>query len=118
MSVTKEDIKATLEAKHDVEVPAKVQGFDVISVKVDLSDCNDPSQVLIVEAFAGRQRIAYMERPGGPREQTNIVGDRIANPDTLIFETTSNREHKGPITITTTIKGGNKAKTPLEVATR
>lgn len=121
MSATRDDVKAgleALEAKHDVEIPAKGQGFDVVSVKVDLSDCDDPAQVLIVEAFAGRERIAYMERPGGPREQTNTAGDRIADPDTLVFETSSNREHKGGITVTTTIRGADKAKVPAEVATR
>lgn len=118
MSVTKEDIEAALEAKHDAVIPAKGQGFDVVSVKLDLSGFDDEKQTLIIEAFAGRQRIAYMERPGGPREQTNIVGDRIADPDTLVFETTSNREHKGAITVTTTIKGGDVAKQPFEVATR
>lgn len=121
MSATEKDVKGGViarEAKHDAEIPAKGQGFDTVSVKVDLSDCDDPAQVLVVEVFAGRQRIAHMERPGGPREQTTITGQRIADPDTLVFETGSNREHKGDITVTTTIKGADKAKAPTEVATR
>lgn len=118
MSVTKEEMKATLESKRDDIIPAKTQGFETVSVKLDLAGFDDPSQVLIIEAFAGKQRIAYMSRNGGPREQTNIVGQRIANPDTLVFETSSNGEHKGEITITTTIKGSDVAKQPFEVATR
>jgi len=118
MSVTKEDIKAALEAKRDDVIPAKTQGFGTISVKLDLAGFDDPAQTLIIEAFAGKQRIAFMSRNGGPREQTNIVGQRIANPDTLVFETSSNGEHKGEITVTTTIKGGDVAKQPFEVATR
>jgi len=118
MSSTKEDIKSSLEAKHDIIIPAKTKGFDIISIKVDLSDFDDEKQTLVIEAFSGQERIAYMERPGGPREQTNIVGDRISNPDTLIFETSSNKEYKSEIIITTTLKGGSISKQPFEVNTR
>lgn len=121
MSVTDKDIKAGLdakEAKHDAVIPAKAAGFGAVSVKVDLAGFDDPAQTLVIEAFSGKQRIAYMSRPGGPREQVNLVGERIADPDTLVFETSSNGEHKDAITVTTTVKGADVAKQPFEVATR
>lgn len=118
MSVTKEDIKSALEAKRDDIIPAKAQGFGTISVKLDLAGFDDPAQTLIIEAFAGEQRIAYMACQGGPRPQTTITGARIPDPDTLVFETGSNGEYKEQITVTTTIKGADVAKSPFEVATR
>lgn len=107
-----------IEAKRDDVIPAKVAGFGEISVKIDLAGFDNPAHTLMVEAFADNQRIAYMEAQGGPRPTTTIAGDRIANPDLLVFVTGSNREHKGAIRVTTTIKGDTRAKTPLEAVTR
>lgn len=111
--------KGTLrEAQHASVIPAKEAGFGAVAVKVDLSGFDDPKQTLIVEVWAGNECIARMECQGGPRPQTTITGERIADPDTLVFETGSNREHKVDVTVTTTLRGADVAKSPFEVATR
>lgn len=112
------DAGAKVEASRDDIIPAKTQGFDEVSVKIDLTGFDDPSHILIVEAWAGLQRIAHMEAQGGPRPMTDITGAKIADPDLLVFVTGSNREYKEAVKVTTTIKGDARAKTPLEVVTR
>lgn len=106
------------EISRDDFVPAKPMGFDEISVKIDLTGFDDPAHTLIVEAWASNQRIAHMEAQGGPRDTINIAGEKIENPDLLVFNTSSNREHKGEVKVTTTVKGDARAKAPSEVLTR
>lgn len=111
-------VEPKLEAARDDIVPAKIAGFDELSVKVDLSGFDDPKHTLVIEAWAGDKRIARMEAQGGPRPTENIAGQKIATPDLLVFTTSSNREQKGEIKITTTVVGDARAKAPLEVTTR
>lgn len=112
------DTGTKVEATRDDIIPAKTDGFNSISIKIDLTGFDNPDQTLIVEAWAGQERIASMESQGGPRPTENIVGEKIANPDLLVFVTSSNREHKGDIKVTTTVKGDARQKAPLEVLTQ
>lgn len=113
-----DDTGAKVEAVRDDIVPAKTTGFDELSVKVDLTGFDDPKQTLVIEAWAGDKRIAYMAAQGGPRPTATITGAKIENPDLLVFETGSNREHKDEIKVTTTVIGDVRQKAPLEVLTR
>lgn len=112
------DAGAKVEAARDDIVPAKPAGFQELSVKVDLTGFDDPKQTLVIEAWEGQQRIARMEAQGGPRPTENIAGEKVANPDLLVFTTASNREHKGDVKVTTTVIGDARQKAPIEVLTR
>lgn len=112
------DAGTKVEASRDDIVPAKAAGFDELSVKLDLTGFDDPKQTLVIEAWAGDRVIARMESQGGSRPTANIVGEKIANPDLLVFVTSSNREHKGDIKVTTTVVGDARQKVPNEVLTR
>ncbi len=112
------DAGAKVEASRDDIVPAKTAGFDELSVKVDLTGFDDPTQTLVIEAWAGDKRIAYMTAQGGPRPTETITGAKIAEPDLLVFTTGSNREHKTEVKVTTTVIGDARQKAPSEVLTR
>lgn len=92
-------------------VPAKLMGFDVISITADLTDFTDTRAVIEFEAFSQDakgvlQRIAYMATTGGVRSSVNpITGAQVLDPNLLTFTTGANREYRGSVTVRLTVSG-------------
>ena len=92
-------------------VPAKLAGFDVISITADLTDFLDSRSTIVFEAFAvddkGRNlSITKAASVGGARETLHhITRQPLENPNLLTITTEANRQYKGDVTVRLTVEG-------------
>lgn len=92
-------------------VPAKLAGFDSMTITADLADFLDTKSTIVFEAFAVDEKgrnlsIARAVSIGGVRETLHhITRQPLANPNLLTITTEANLQHKGDVTVRLTVEG-------------
>jgi len=95
----------------DYIVPAKMTGFDQLTITADLTDFLDSKSTIVFEAFAVDEKgrnlsISRAVSIGGARETLHhITREPLANPNLLTITTEANKQYKGDVTVRLTVEG-------------